>query len=91
MERGTTGIVEPDAPRVAAFPARLRDGADQASPRDQSPLALQNADRLIHTIGEVLLCAAIRASGPLLGREVFFRLPAVPSAVAGRITGQGLP
>ncbi len=91
MERGTTGIVEPDAPRVAAFPAPLRDGADQAPLRDHSPLALQNADRLIQTIGNVLPCAAIQASGPLLGREGVLRRPAAPSAVAGRIAGQGLP
>jgi hypothetical protein len=91
VERGTTGIVEADGPRAAAFPAPLRDGADQAPPRDQSRLALQNADRLIHTIGDVLSCGAIQTSGALPGREGALRRPAAPSAGAGRLPGRGLP
>lgn len=60
----------------------LEDSGGEAPQREFLELALQNTDRLIRTVGDLLDCSAIRAGGVLLTREPFPPLQAAAVSVA---------
>ena len=60
----------------------LEEETGEGPRREFLELALQNTDRLIRTIGDLLDCSAIRAGGMLLTRESFAPLQAAAAATA---------
>ena len=71
----------------------LEEETGEGPRREFLELALQNTDRLIRTIGDLLDCSAIRAGGMLLTRESFAPLQvaaAATAAVRGHAAAKGI-